>query len=154
MTRPTFHRKTPTPHETAVARISAQTLARHARPATSLRMRVSDGEHAEPIELPAGVVALLMEILDAMAQGRGITILPENTELTTAQAAEVLNVSRPFLIRLLDERKLPCRKVGKHRRLRIEDVMAYKSAIDREREIILDELAAEAQQQDMGYATE
>ena len=92
-----------------------------------------------------------MDILEAMAAGRGITIIPENAELTTVQAAEVLNVSRPFLIKLLEEEKIPYRKVGKHRRIRMEDVMTYKTAIDQEREAVLDQLVAEAQEQDMGY---
>jgi excisionase family DNA binding protein len=87
-----------------------------------------------------------------MAAGRGVSLIPENAELTTVQAAAVLNVSRPFLIKLLTERALPFRKVGKHRRIRMEDVMAYKNQIDREREAVLDELAAEAQKNDMGYA--
>ncbi|MFN7648174.1 MAG: excisionase family DNA-binding protein [Acidobacteriota bacterium] len=92
-----------------------------------------------------------MEILEAMAAGRGVTLVPENAELTTVQAADVLNVSRPFLIKLLEENALPHRKVGKHRRIRMEDVMAYKSRIDRDREAVLDQLAREAQEQGMGY---
>jgi excisionase family DNA binding protein len=92
-----------------------------------------------------------MDILEAMAAGRGITLLPENAELTTVEAAEVLNVSRPFLIKLLDDQAIPHRKVGKHRRIRMEDVMAYKANIDREREGVLDRLAHDAQEQGMGY---
>ncbi|MFN9460694.1 MAG: excisionase family DNA-binding protein [Acidobacteriota bacterium] len=92
-----------------------------------------------------------MEILEAMAAGRGVTLVPENAELTTVQAADVLNVSRPFLIKLLEENALPHRKVGKHRRIRMEDVMAHKSRIDRDREAVLDQLAREAQEQGMGY---
>lgn len=80
------------------------------------------------------------------------TILQENVELTTVQAAKVLNVSRPYLIKLLDEDELPHRKVGRHRRVRIEDVLAYKAAMDQERERVLDQLAREAQEMDMGYA--
>ena len=68
------------------------------------------------------------------------------------EAAEVLNVSRPYLIKLLTKGALPHRKVGKHRRIRVEDVMAYKRRIDGEREAVLDELAAQAQETDMGYA--
>ena len=63
----------------------------------------------------------------------------------------MLNVSRPFLIKLLDQKAIPHRKVGKHRRIRMEDVMANKDAIDREREQVLDQLTREAQAQDMGY---
>ena len=92
-----------------------------------------------------------MDILEAMAAGQGVTIIPENAELTTVQAADVLNVSRPFLIKLLDEQKIPHRKVGKHRRIRMEDVMAYKASIDAQRESVLDQLATEAQERDMGY---
>ena len=106
----------------------------------------------QPLELPAGAVSLLRDILDAMAAGRGVSLIPENAELTTVQAAAVLNVSRPFLIKLLTQGALPHRKVGKHRRIRMEDVMAYKARIDREREAVLDQLAADAQKNDMGYA--
>ncbi|ABS17311.1 MULTISPECIES: excisionase family DNA-binding protein [Brucella] len=104
-----------------------------------------------PIELPAGAAALLMDILEAMAAGRGVTIIPENAELTTVEAASALNVSRPYLIKLLDDGIIPHRKVGKHRRIRMEDVVAYKARDDREREAILDQLVGEAQEQDMDY---
>jgi excisionase family DNA binding protein len=114
-------------------------------------LRVRDADQEKPIELPPGAVALLMDILEAMAAGHGVTIIPESAELTTVQAAEVVNVSRPFLIKLLDDGAIPHRKVGKHRRIRMEDVMAYKAAIDRERESVLDQLAREAQEQEMGY---
>jgi len=150
----TAHRQLPpSAQEAAVARASGQLLSRYARDKTPLKLRVTDVEQTEPIELPAGAVALLMDILEAMAAGQGVTIMPENAELTTVQAAEVLNVSRPFLIKLLDEQKIPHRKVGKHRRIRMEDMMAYKASIDAERESVLDQLAAEAQEQDMGYNT-
>ena len=141
----------PSARVTAIARASGQLLSRYARDKVSLKLRITDDEQAEPMELPAGAVALLMDILEAMAAGQGVTIIPENAELTTVQAADVLNVSRPFLIKLLDEQKIPHRKVGKHRRIRMEDVMAYKASIDAERESVLDRLAAEAQEQDMGY---
>jgi excisionase family DNA binding protein len=112
---------------------------------------VREAGQEKPLELPAGAVTMLMEILEAMAAGRGVTLVPENAELTTVQAADVLNVSRPFLIKLLEENALPHRKVGKHRRIRMDDVMAYKSRIDRDREAVLDQLAREAQEQGMGY---
>jgi excisionase family DNA binding protein len=115
-------------------------------------VRVLDAGQDQPIELPAGAVALLMDILEAMAAGQGVSLIPENAELTTVQAAVVLNVSRPYLIKLLEENAIPHRKVGKHRRIRMEDVMAYKARIDREREAVLDQLTLEAQQNDMGYS--
>lgn len=141
----------PSAQEAAIARASGQLLSRYVQSKAPLKLRVTDGDQAEPIELPAGAVTLLMDILEAMAAGQGVTIIPESAELTTVQAAEMLNVSRPFLIKLLDEQKIPHRKVGKHRRIRMEDVMAYKVSIDAEREGVLDQLAAEAQEQDMGY---
>jgi excisionase family DNA binding protein len=141
----------PTARDAAIARVSGQLLARYIHSDAPLKLRVNDADQAESIELPTGAVALLMEILEAMAAGRGVTIIPENAELTTVQAADVLNVSRPYLIKLLDENKIPHRKVGKHRRIRMEDVMAYKNAIDMEREAVLDQLVADAQEQDMGY---
>jgi excisionase family DNA binding protein len=116
-----------------------------------LTRTVTDAGEDQLIELPAGAVLLLMEILKAMADGRGITPMPENAELTTVQAAEVLNVSRPFLIKLLEDGAIPYRKVGAHRRIRMEDVMSYKARIDADREAVLDQLAAAAQESDMGY---
>ena len=134
-----------------MARVSGQVLSPFVQQKRSLTLRVREAGQERPLELPPGAVALLMEILEAMAAGRGLTLIPENAELTTVQAADVLNVSRPFLIRLLDENILPHRKVGKHRRIRMEDVMAYKAKIDRDREAVLDELAREAQDLGMGY---
>jgi excisionase family DNA binding protein len=145
----------PTPRDSAIARDSGQRLSQYARRNRPLTFRVeTESKQSEqlPIQLPAGAVALLMNILEAMAAGRGVTIIPENAELTTVQAAEVLNVSRPFLIKLLEEGAIPHRKVGKHRRVRMEDVMAYKERVDRDREAILDQLAAQAQELDMGYS--
>jgi len=128
----------PTEHDAEVARLSEAVLARYAHAKHPLRVYFTEQEQA--IELPPSAVALLMTILQAMAAGRGITLIPENAELSTVQAAEVLNVSRPFLIKLLENGTIPHHKVGTHRRVRMEDVMAYKEAIDREREAVLNEL--------------
>ncbi|GIK64303.1 MAG: hypothetical protein BroJett018_20970 [Chloroflexota bacterium] len=139
----------PTEEDSALARMSGTVLARYARTNHPLRVRVTEQE--QTIELPPGAVELLLEILQAMAAGRGVTIIPQNAELTTVQAAEILNVSRPFLIKLLENGAIPYHKVGTHRRVRMEDVMHYKEAINREREAALDQLVEDAQNLDMGY---
>lgn len=141
----------PSAQDAAMARTSGQVLAHLVRQKRPVTLRVREAGQEKALELPAGAVVMLMEILEAMAAGRGVMLIPENAELTTVQAADVLNVSRPFLIKLLEENVLPHRKVGKHRRIRMEDVMAYKANIDREREAVLDQLAREAQEQGMGY---
>ncbi|MEZ4672321.1 MAG: helix-turn-helix domain-containing protein [Anaerolineae bacterium] len=147
----TYRQLPPSEREAVIARTSKQLLARYARDDQSLTVQVMDADHDEPIELPAGAVTLLLDILGAMASGQGVTIIPEDAELTTVQAADILHMSRPFLIKLLDEGKIPYRRVGKHRRIRMEDVMNYKRAIDQQREAVLDQLVADAQEQDMGY---
>ena len=147
----TYRQLPPSEREAIIARTSKQMLSRYAREDQSLTVQVMDADHDEPIELPAGAVTLLLDILGAMASGQGVTIIPEDAELTTVQAADILHVSRPFLIKLLEAGQIPYRKVGKHRRVRMEDVMNYKWAIDQQREAVLDQLVADAQEQDMGY---
>lgn len=137
----------PSAQDAAIARVSGQLLARYARQKRPLTLRVKDAEQDRPIELPVAAVALLMDILEAMAAGRGVTIVPENAELTTVQAAEMLNVSRPFLIKLLEGGAIPHRKVGKHRRILMDDVVAYKAQSLQRREAALDQLVREAQEQ-------
>lgn len=141
----------PTERESIIARTSKQLLSRYAREDQPLTLRVIDADHDEPLELPAGAVTLLLDILGAMASGQGVTLIPEDAELTSVQAADILHVSRPFLIKLLEAGQIPYRRVGKHRRIRMEDVMNYKQAIDQEREAVLERLVADAQEQDMGY---
>ena len=97
----------PTPEDAAIARSSRQVLSHFAHLDRPLKLRVRDSEQEQPIELPAGAVDLLMHVLEAMAAGQGLTLIPESAELTTVQAAEVLNVSRPFLIKLLDQKAIP-----------------------------------------------
>ena len=80
-----------------------------------------------------------------------MTVFPNDAEFTTVQSADVLQVSRPYLIKLLDQKAILHRRVGKHRRVRVEDVVAYKVAIDREREDVLDQLTREAQDQSLDY---
>jgi excisionase family DNA binding protein len=148
----TPHRQlAPSALEATLARDSGLRLSPYARRGRSLSVHVLEAGQDQTLELPAGAVALLMDILEAMAAGQGVSLIPENAELTTVQAAGVLNVSRPYLIKLLEENAIPHRKVGKHRRIRMEDVIAYKARIDHEREAVLDQLTQDAQRNDMGY---
>lgn len=140
----------PTAQDAGLALLSGRVLARFAKRAKPLLLRL-DGTKKESLELPASVVSLLVDILNATAAGHGLTILPESVELTTVQAARVLQVSRPFLINLLEQGQIPFRKVGKHRRVLLEHVLAYKRRIDQKREETLDQLALEAQLTGMGY---
>lgn len=100
----------------------------------------------EALVLPRDVVSLLAFILTQAAQGRGVTVMPMQAELTTQQAADCLNVSRPYLIRLLEEGKIPHRLVGRHRRVRFEDLMDYKRRDDAEQRANLDEIGAIGQE--------
>ena len=108
------------------------------------------GEH-EAVKVPATAMRMLLDILAEMAQGNAVSLIPVHAELTTQDAADILNVSRPFLVDLIESGKIPYRKVGTHRRIRYQDVMNYKTAIDLAREKTLGELAAQAQKLGMGY---
>ena len=86
-----------------------------------------------------------------MAKGNAVTLIPVRAELTTQQAADILNLSRPFLVEQLEKNVIPYRKVGTHRRILFKDLMQYKEAMDRNRLKAPDELTAQAQELGIGY---
>jgi excisionase family DNA binding protein len=98
------------------------------------------GPSGEAISIPESVFYILERVAEVMARGDSITIVPVGQEMTTQQAADLLNVSRQYLVRLLNEGRIPYTKTGKHRRVRIEDVLAFKERRDRDRKAGLDEL--------------
>ena len=105
----------------------------------------------EEIEIPFQAFLLLKSILNNMAKGKSIALLLSDSELTTQQAADILNISRPHLIKLLNQGKIPYRKVGTHRRILLTEILEYESKLKKERRQNLDLLANEAQELKLGY---
>lgn len=132
----------PNVQDSQIAREATARIVPFVRAHKPLQVRIVEAEDQEPLILPAGAVALLKDILEAMAAGRSITIIPHDAELTTMEAADILNVSRPYLIKLLESGEIRFRKVGTHRRIMMEDLMAYKEKIDRQSRAAMDELVA------------
>jgi excisionase family DNA binding protein len=106
-------------------------------PAAPTRLIGPDGR---AVELPASAVALLRRLVHFLAEGHAVTVEPQDRELTTQQAAAILNVSRPYLVRLLDRGTIPATRTGTHRRVRLEDLLVYKRQRDAERRAALREL--------------
>ena len=103
------------------------------------------------LELTPELARLVQELLGALLRGEAVRIVPLEAELTTGQAAELLGVSRPYLVRLLEEGKIPHHKVGTHRRVRARDLLAYLEASRKRGRELLDELIGEAQELGLGY---
>lgn len=111
----------------------------------------AEGDGAATVTVPVEAFELFVEVLTHLANGHGVTVMPVRAELTTQQVAEMLNVSRPFVVKLLDSGEIPHRKVGTHRRIRLSDALKYKELDDARRKAAADALAAEAQALGLGY---
>ncbi len=137
----------PTPSEVEMAKASSRQLARFVSADLSVQIAGTN----ESVALPAAAVRLLIDLLATMAEGNAVTLIPIHAELTTQQAADLLGVSRPFLVKQLEQNNIPYRRVGKHRRILFSDLMGYKRTMMEGREKALEELSAQAQELKLGY---
>ena len=144
----TFH--LPNQDEVEQAKVSSRTLSKYAGVERVQMTLKVDGQPTEDLILPGHVLQILLEVLSEMSKGNAISLVPHHHELSTQEAANLLNVSRPFLVGLLEKGEIDFRKVGTHRRVLLKDVMAYKESIDQRRKASLDELTALSQEEGMG----
>lgn len=131
---------TPTESDVRLARASSQRLRLYVQKNQPLRITAGEGLDGT-VEIPAAAAALLLRVLNQLAQGHAVTVLPSDTELTTQKAADILGVSRPFVVKEINENRLPARNVGTRRRITLGDVLAYKKRSDANRQRALDDLA-------------
>ena len=142
----------PSSKETALAKKSNQILSEYVKTTKNPTLQLVDNnKKGAKFVLPSLALQLLIDILNQIGQGNAVSLISIHAELTTQGAADLLNVSRPYLINLLKEKKIPFRKVGTKRRLLTEDVLRYKAIIDKKRLKTLEALTKQAQELDMGY---
>ncbi|MFO0883521.1 MAG: helix-turn-helix domain-containing protein [Pirellulales bacterium] len=149
-----FETVAPSESDTVLARESSRLLASHKLEAQrGIRLQLlDDGEPKETLTVPASALRLFFHLLTEMSQGNAVTLIPTHAELTTQQAADLLNVSRPYVVKLLDEGKMPFRTVGKFRRIRFDDLMAFKRKDDEMRTKFAEEMTGLSQELGgMGY---
>ncbi len=135
----------PNQKEVDQAKVSSRTLSKYADvDRVQLSLKGSGGE-SDDLVLPGHVLQILLDVLSEVGKGNAISLIPYHQEITTQEAANLLNVSRPFLVGLLEKNEIPFRKVGAHRRVAFNDVLAYKERTDNLRLKALQELTAMSQ---------
>jgi excisionase family DNA binding protein len=132
--------KRPTKREQETAMVSYTALSATLERLASENLEIEIEETSEKIKIPLSALKLLARILRATSEGKPISIIPIATEMTTQAAAELLGCSRPHFVKLLETGEMPFTKVGKHRRVKFEDVMGYKKKAKEEREALLIEI--------------
>jgi len=146
MTTLAFERTEPVPPSANDARIAAES-ARLLAPALNtangvVQLSVVDGNStSQPVTIPTAAFRLLVNILTQMASGNAVQIVPRQAALTTQEAARLLNMSRPYVVRLLDEGRIPSHRTGTHRRVMLQDVLTFKAEHRRARSAALDRLS-------------
>ncbi|WP_284618529.1 helix-turn-helix domain-containing protein [Aquabacterium humicola] len=150
---PTIDTTLPLAREVAAAMQSQRALAAYlsTRVETQRIQIFDDKNQAHQVELPTSALRLLVDILAELAEGNAVKVVPIHAELTTQEAADMLNVSRPHLVKLLETGALPFHKAGKHRRIRFADLMGFKAERDRASAEAMDDLAKQAQELRLGY---
>ncbi|GAA4447338.1 hypothetical protein GCM10023189_03590 [Nibrella saemangeumensis] len=141
----------PTLQEQQVASESLDSFTAAVEKRNSDRMTIQIQESGELITIPRKALRLLAHILSNMAAGNAISLIPSDSEVGTQQAADMLNVSRPHLVKLLEHGEIPFRKVGSHRRIRLEDLLHYEAKQKEQRNRSLQFLAEQAQDLNLGY---
>jgi excisionase family DNA binding protein len=136
------HMAIPSEADAKLAKQTKRILAPRLSATAPLDLRVTNRLQGPAIRIPASAAHLLIQILDEMSRGNAVRLIPVHAEITTQEAADLLNVSRPTLIRLLNEGKIEFHKVGTHRRIPLRSALAYKRKLDAERKAALAELAA------------
>lgn len=143
---------TPTASDAVLAQKTSEQLATLLDEKDEVKLKILEQEESDEVLIvPASAMRLLAHILSQMAQGNSVTLTPVQAELSTNQAADLLNVSRTFLIQLLDKGEIPFHRVGTHRRVLRDDVMQYKNEVKGKRREALKELVDQAQELKMGY---
>ena len=137
----------PSATDAELARAASRTLASLYK-SEPLEVSLSDGQK---LTLPKAAIELLSHVLTEMSRGNAVTLIPIHAELTTQEAANLLYVSRPYLIRLLNQGKIPFAKVGTHRRINFSDLETYRRNFAEERDAAMQNLADEAQEMGLGY---
>ncbi|WP_229204213.1 excisionase family DNA-binding protein [Dyadobacter alkalitolerans] len=112
---------------------------------------ISIQESGELFTIPKKALEFLAHILSIMAEGKAISLIPSESEVSTQQAADMLNVSRPHIVKLLEQGVMPFKKAGSHRRILLEDLMKYADQLDKTRKQNLKFLAEQAQELNLGY---
>ena len=136
----------PTEGNIAAFRALGQALAHRGQAEEPVKLTVTVTDREVPVTISPEAALTLTDLFGAIAAGLSIDLASEGIELTSDQAAEVLNVSQPYLENLLEQNEIENRKEGDGFRIRMGDLVAYKATIDRQREAALDELVAEAQE--------
>jgi excisionase family DNA binding protein len=141
----------PSDADVHLARASSSKLGRVKARKGAVTVTVGSDRDVEDAVIPEIAFQLLQKILEELALGHAVALAPLEREVSTQTAADVLNVSRPYLIKLLETGKIPFRKTGTHRRIRLTDVLEYKARMDADADRAYTELVRQAQELEMGY---